>query len=79
MYARESLRCLCAVCASCVCASVCVSVLVTLAQYDWRLPPHRLEERDHYFTNLRATIDKMCKDNKKPVVVLCHSYACRVL
>ena len=33
------------------------------APYDWRLAPHRLEERDGFFTKLQADIEKVNQDS----------------
>jgi len=38
------------------------------------LPPGKLEQRDKYFTRLRATIEEMYNlNNKRKVVLLAHS------
>jgi hypothetical protein len=47
-------------------------------QYDWRLPPHQLEIRDRYFTNLKQSIQDMSKDYG-PVVLVGHSMGNRVI
>jgi len=60
-------------------------VLVWLAlrlcamQYDWRLPPKYLEERDGYFTNLKKTIEDMSTRHQKPVALMGHSMGNRVV
>jgi len=43
------------------------------APYDWRLPPIKLEERDHYFSNLKTTIEEIVAFNKAPAIVIAHS------
>jgi hypothetical protein len=43
------------------------------APYDWRLPPSHLEVRDSYFSNLIKQVEGLYKNNKMPVVLLCHS------
>lgn len=43
------------------------------APYDWRLPPKVLEERDRYFTALKATIEELVLFNQKPAVIIAHS------
>ncbi|ELR15075.1 C2 domain containing protein [Acanthamoeba castellanii str. Neff] len=48
------------------------------AGYDWRLPPHQLEIRDRYFTNLKQSIQDMSKDYG-PVVLVGHSMGNRVI
>ena len=49
------------------------------APYDWRLPLPKLEERDGYFTHLKAQIEVMRKTNNAPVVLVCHSMGNRVV
>ena len=44
------------------------------APYDWRLSPHALQERDGYFTRLKASIETMVSLHGVPVAVLAHSY-----
>lgn len=48
------------------------------APYDWRIPPGDLETRDHYFTHLAATVERMHRECKIPIVLLAHSMGCRV-
>lgn len=43
------------------------------APYDWRLPPIKLEERDHYFSNLKISIEEIVLFNKRPAIVIAHS------
>lgn len=47
--------------------------------YDWRLPPHRLEERDGYFSDVQHIIETMVKQNGAKVVVVAHSLGNRVM
>eukprot|EP01089_Gocevia_fonbrunei_P014427 TRINITY_DN3950_c1_g1_i1.p1 TRINITY_DN3950_c1_g1~~TRINITY_DN3950_c1_g1_i1.p1 ORF type:complete len:456 (+),score=85.49 TRINITY_DN3950_c1_g1_i1:1-1368(+) len=48
--------------------------------YDWRLPPHYLEERDGYFTKLELIIEDMYIINgNKPVMLISHSMGSRVV
>ncbi|ELR22939.1 phospholipid:sterol acyl transferase [Acanthamoeba castellanii str. Neff] len=47
--------------------------------YDWRLPPHMLEERDGFFTQLRTIIEKTAERCQSPVVIVAHSMGNRVL
>ena len=42
------------------------------------MPPSYLEKRDGYFTKLKGKIEKLKSNNKKRVVVLCHSMGNRV-
>ncbi|ETV96537.1 hypothetical protein H310_10248 [Aphanomyces invadans] len=45
-----------------------------VASYDWRLPPSKLQERDHYFYTLQQKIEDAVVQNKSPgIVVLAHS------
>jgi hypothetical protein len=49
-------------------------------QYDWRLPPHVLEERDGYFSELKSTIESMyTASGKKKVVLIAHSLGTRAI
>eukprot|EP01117_Protostelium_nocturnum_P019541 TRINITY_DN8496_c0_g1_i1.p1 TRINITY_DN8496_c0_g1~~TRINITY_DN8496_c0_g1_i1.p1 ORF type:complete len:1132 (-),score=279.50 TRINITY_DN8496_c0_g1_i1:39-3434(-) len=44
------------------------------APYDWRVPPHILEERDQYFTHLAADIEQLYRNSYgTPVVAIAHS------
>jgi len=49
------------------------------AQYDWRLAPRFLEERDGYFTQLKKSIADMRQRNNLPVVLLGHSMGNRTI
>eukprot|EP01091_Cochliopodium_minus_P012740 TRINITY_DN3938_c0_g1_i1.p1 TRINITY_DN3938_c0_g1~~TRINITY_DN3938_c0_g1_i1.p1 ORF type:complete len:664 (-),score=144.14 TRINITY_DN3938_c0_g1_i1:554-2362(-) len=45
-----------------------------MATYDWRLSYHHLEERDHYFSNLKMNMEAMTKNNGgRPCVIVTHS------
>ncbi|EJD08429.1 Lecithin:cholesterol acyltransferase [Fomitiporia mediterranea MF3/22] len=44
-----------------------------LAAYDWRLSYWNLEERDGYFSRLKASIEEMRKRHDKKVVLVAHS------
>ncbi|KAL6078804.1 Synaptotagmin-2 [Balamuthia mandrillaris] len=43
------------------------------APYDWRVPPHYLEQRDQFFSQLKKRVTKMREQTGKPVVLLGHS------
>eukprot|EP00891_Asterochloris_glomerata_P002292 jgi/Astpho2/2292/e_gw1.00040.193.1_t len=47
---------------------------MTGVTYDWRLSVPMLEQRDGYFTKLKATIEIMCKLQNQKVLVLAHSW-----
>jgi len=47
--------------------------------YDWRLPFHLLEERDGFFTILKARIEAMHKTSGKKVVLATHSMGAMVI
>jgi ankyrin repeat protein/pimeloyl-ACP methyl ester carboxylesterase len=49
------------------------------APYDWRLPPHKLQERDYYFGRMKKKIEIMYEQHHKPVVLLAHSMGNRVV
>ncbi|KAL4079206.1 Lecithin:cholesterol/phospholipid:diacylglycerol acyltransferase [Scleroderma citrinum] len=50
-----------------------------LAPYDWRLSMWNLEERDGYFSRLKATIEGLKKRQKKRVVIAAHSMGSTVM
>ncbi|KAH9895210.1 phospholipid:diacylglycerol acyltransferase [Cubamyces lactineus] len=50
-----------------------------LAPYDWRLSYYNLEERDAYFSKLRATIEGFVAREKRKVVLAAHSMGSTVL
>lgn len=50
-----------------------------LAPYDWRLSMWNLEERDGYFSRLKATIEGLKKRQKKRVVIAAHSMGSTVV
>ena len=43
------------------------------APYDWRLAPRRLEERDAFFTKLKADIERAVQLNRRPAIIIAHS------
>ena len=47
--------------------------LLPNAQYDWRLPPEKLEERDGFFSRLKANITAAVQANGEKAVFICHS------
>lgn len=47
--------------------------------YDWRLPPHYLQERDNYFTELKSTVEQLSSRCNMPVVLVSHSMGCKVV
>jgi len=49
------------------------------ASYDWRLPPHALEERDNYFSKLKKSIKGLRKFNNEKVLLLTHSMGFKVV
>ena len=44
-----------------------------LAAYDWRLSYPNLEKRDHYFSNLKSSIEISKKNSNKKPVIFTHS------
>ncbi|ETV68187.1 hypothetical protein, variant 1 [Aphanomyces astaci] len=45
-----------------------------VASYDWRLPPSKLQERDHFFYTLQQKIeDAVVQNQSQGIVVLAHS------
>ncbi|THH06959.1 hypothetical protein EW145_g3711 [Phellinidium pouzarii] len=50
-----------------------------LAAYDWRLSYWNLEERDGYFSRLKASIEEMRKRHDKKVVLVAHSMGSTVV
>ncbi|KAL0955999.1 hypothetical protein HGRIS_002175 [Hohenbuehelia grisea] len=50
-----------------------------LAPYDWRLSYYNLEERDGYFSKLKATIEGFKRRQKKKTVIAAHSMGSTVL
>lgn len=44
-----------------------------MAPYDWRLDVTKLEERDHYFTRLKAHIELLVQTRREKAVVYSHS------
>ncbi|KAI0358723.1 LACT-domain-containing protein [Trametes cingulata] len=50
-----------------------------LAPYDWRLSYYNLEERDGYFSKLRATIEGFVAREKRKVVLAAHSMGSTVI
>ncbi|KAG6879647.1 hypothetical protein C0992_000089 [Termitomyces sp. T32_za158] len=50
-----------------------------LAPYDWRLSYYNLEERDGYFSRLKATIEGFKRRQKRKVVIAAHSMGSTVL
>jgi len=52
---------------------------MVMQPYDWRLPFHLLEERDGFFTNLKARIEAMHKTSGKKVVLATHSMGAMVI
>ena len=51
---------------------------MVMAPYDWRLDFEALEERDHYFSKIKLTVEHLHKVHGKKVVVLCHSLGASV-
>ncbi|KAL6052470.1 DDHD domain-containing protein [Balamuthia mandrillaris] len=50
------------------------------ASYDWRLPPHYLQQRDNYFSKLKETVETLYENNQKQkVVIIAHSMGNRVV
>jgi hypothetical protein len=47
--------------------------------YDWRLPPQKLHERDHYFCSLQKRIEVLYEYKEQRVVLLAHSMGNRVV
>eukprot|EP01127_Copromyxa_protea_P016156 TRINITY_DN4751_c0_g1_i1.p1 TRINITY_DN4751_c0_g1~~TRINITY_DN4751_c0_g1_i1.p1 ORF type:complete len:957 (+),score=156.27 TRINITY_DN4751_c0_g1_i1:1083-3953(+) len=47
--------------------------------YDWRIPPHYLEERDKYFSKLHDRIEEIKRRLQKPVVLVGHSMGNRII
>jgi Lecithin:cholesterol acyltransferase len=45
--------------------------------YDWRLSPDELEKRDKYFTRTMGFVEKLYRDNHKPVILIGHSMGCK--
>ncbi|KAG7368984.1 lecithin:cholesterol acyltransferase [Nitzschia inconspicua] len=45
--------------------------------YDWRLSPDELEKRDKYFTRTMGFVEKLYKDNQKPIILIGHSMGCK--
>ncbi|OBZ69479.1 Phospholipid:diacylglycerol acyltransferase [Grifola frondosa] len=50
-----------------------------LAPYDWRLSYYNLEERDGYFSKLKATIESFKARDKRKVVLAAHSMGSTVM
>ncbi|PRP88451.1 hypothetical protein PROFUN_03168 [Planoprotostelium fungivorum] len=48
------------------------------APYDWRIPPHIMEERDRYLSRLAVDIRMLYENTGKPVVVIAHSMGNKV-
>ena len=48
--------------------------MIHAATYDWRLSPVQLQQRDGYFTRLKAEIETLVKLHGVPVAILAHSY-----
>ena len=47
---------------------------IFMANYDWRLSFHHLEERDHYFSNLKMNMEHMYRHNgNRANVIVTHS------
>lgn len=49
-----------------------------MAPYDWRMDFEALEERDKYFSRMKANIEMLFKVHNKKVVMLCHSLGAMV-
>mmetsp|Transcript_19419 Transcript_19419/g.54554 ORF Transcript_19419/g.54554 Transcript_19419/m.54554 type:complete len:1295 (+) Transcript_19419:74-3958(+) len=47
------------------------------APYDWRLPPEKMDERDHYFLRLKHKVSAFREANGEKVVLMGHSMGCR--
>ena len=41
--------------------------------FDWRIPPEKLEERDHYYSRMKCHVEFLHKMNKEKVVIVAHS------
>lgn len=48
--------------------------MIHAATFDWRLSPAALEERDGYFTKLKADVETLVAIHGVPVAILAHSY-----
>lgn len=49
------------------------------AAYDWRLPFHALESRDHFFSLLKANIEIRVRSTQEKAMIVAHSMGCNVL
>jgi hypothetical protein len=47
--------------------------------YDWRLPPHKLQERDYFFGRMKKKIEAMVEHKNAKLVLLAHSMGNRVV
>jgi len=41
--------------------------------YDWRLSPGRLQDRDHFFSRMKSTIETAVKHGRRPGIIIAHS------
>lgn len=52
---------------------------LSMAAYDWRLSPQALEKRDHFFSQLKTTLELAQRRSGRKAVLIAHSMGCNVV